>query len=185
MGSNQNRTTSATHDFFVDDLKLYNKNINDTKKLLKLVTTFSNDINMKFVEEKCAYLVIERGKIVNHTEKLTISGLSLTPVTEVDSYTYLGQDENISYCGNISKERVTKEYYNRVKKIWRSQLSAYNKYISHNAFAVAVLIPTFGILDWTLEEIQAIDIRTRKTLTMTGNFHRNSDIDRLYLHRKK
>ena len=184
MGSNQNCTTSATHNFFVDDLKLYNKNINDTKKQLELVTTFSNDINMKFGEEKCAYLVIERGKIVNHTEKFTINGLSLTPVTEVDSYTYLGQDENISYCGNINKERVTKENYNRVKKIWRSQLSAYNKYISHNAFAVAVLIPTFGIFDWTLEEIQAIDIRTRKTLTMTGNFHRNSDIDRLYLHRK-
>jgi hypothetical protein len=60
-------------------------------------------------------------------------------------------------------------------------LSAFNKTISHNAFAVPVLVPTFGILDWTLEEIRNLDIKTRKILTTTGNFHINSDTDRIYV----
>ena len=72
-----------------------------------------------------------------------------------------------------------------MKKIWTSELSAYNKHIAHNAFAVPVLIPTFGILDWTIQEIGHIDTQIRKILCTTGNFHRNSDIDRLYLQRKR
>ena len=100
-------------------------------------------------------------------------------------YKYLGQDENISYVGPINKDRVTKMHTKRMKKIWTSELSAYNKNIAYNAFAVSVLIPTFGIPDWTIQRIKHIDTWTRKILCMTGNFHRNSDIDRLYLQRKR
>ena len=79
---------------------------------------------------------------------------------------------------------MTNEYYKRVKKIWKNELAAYNKHVAHNAFAVPVLIPTFGLLNWTINEIEQIDIKTRKILRITGNFHRNSDIDHLYLKRK-
>ena len=48
-----------------------------------------------------------------------------------------------------------------------------------------VLMPTFGLLDWNKGEIVQIDIRTRNLLCMTGNFHRNSDVDRFYVQRKK
>ena len=34
------RNSNVTHNFFVDDLKLYANNINTTKKLLDLVTIF-------------------------------------------------------------------------------------------------------------------------------------------------
>ena len=40
-----------------------------------------------------------------------------------------------------------------------------------------------GILDWTLQDVKDIDIRTRKILNMTSNFNQNSDIDRLYIPR--
>ena len=42
-------------------------------------------------------------------------------------------------------------------------------------------MPTFGLLNWIINEIEQIGIKTTKILCMTGNFHRNSDIDRLYL----
>ena len=48
-----------------------------------------------------------------------------------------------------------------------------------------MLVPTFGILDWTKKEIEDIDIKTRKILTQGGNFHRNSSVDRLYSSRKE
>ena len=49
------------------------------------------------------------------------------------------------------------EYFKRVCKIWSSELSGYKKFISHNAFSLLVLIPTFGLLDWTIDKIGSID----------------------------
>ena len=46
------------------------------------------------------------------------------------------------------------------------------------------MVPASGILNWTLQEIQQIDIQTRRILRITGNFHRNSYADWLYLQRK-
>ena len=53
-----------------------------------------------------------------------------------------------------------------------------------HVFALPILMPTFGIICWTIQETENLDIITRKILNMTENFHRNSDIDRLYLPRK-
>ena len=57
---------------------------------------------------------------------------------------------------------------------------AHNKITVHNIFANPVLTPTFGILNWKKEELRAIDVKTRKLLTLSGSFHINSDVDRLY-----
>ena len=74
------------------------------------------------------------------------------------------------YNDPINKERVTKEYVNRIRKIWNSQLSDFNKAVAHNAFAVPTLTSTVGILDWTCKEIDQMDIKSRKTLAMSGSF---------------
>ena len=175
------RQKTITHNFFADDLKLYSSTINVAKKQLDLVTQFSKDICMDFGTNKCAYLKIVKEMIVGDGEPLVMNNLTIKPVKEGDTYKYLGIDENISYHGPINKERVSKEYFTRTRKIWSSELSAYNKVIAHNAFAVPVLIPTIGVLDWTIGEIKDIDIKTRKILTLTRNFHPNSDVDRLYM----
>ena len=178
----KNRNHTITHNFFVDDLKLYASSLSILKKQLELVTKFSKDIGMKFGQDKCAYIRIEKGKNTT-SSAIVMNGLTIKPIQEGESYRYLGQDENIAYEGKINKERVTKEYLSRVRKIWSSELSAYNKTIAHNSFAIPVITPTVGILDWTKEEIKNIDIRTRKILSVTGNFHPNSDVDRLYIGR--
>ena len=52
------------------------------------------------------------------------------------------------------------------------QLLDFNKAVAHNAFAVPPTLPTptstVGILDWTCKEIDQIDIKTRKTLAISG-----------------
>ena len=48
--------------FFVDDLKLYASSISILKKQLDLVTTFSNYIEMKSGQDKCAYIKTEKGE---------------------------------------------------------------------------------------------------------------------------
>ena len=53
-----------------------------------------------------------------------------------------------------------------------------------NAWGVSVMRYTAGIIEWTEKELKAIDIRTRKIMTMAGVFHQKGDVDRLYLPRK-
>ena len=171
--------SKLTHLFFVDDLKTYAKNRTNAERQLKVITEFSNDIGMKFGTDKCAFLAIERGARELYGNNIHVNGLEISELKAEDSYKYLGLDEDISYKGELNKERVTKEYFSRIRKIWNSELYGKNKVQAHNVFAVPVLTGTFGVLDWTKDEISNINIKTRKLLTCTGNFHRNSNVDRL------
>ena len=77
---------------------------------------------MAFGADKCAYLHIDNGKIVESKQVIEINGLKIAPLATDDQYKYLGIDENISYVGPRNKERIPK-YFERVKKIWSSELS--------------------------------------------------------------
>ena len=185
IGSSNERTLPLTHLVFVDDLKTFASNLKDALQQLEIITKFSNDIGMSFGSDKCAYMHIQNGKRKVRGEKIMMNGLELNELEINESYKYLGQDEDISYKGELNKEKVIKEYFRRVRKIWATELYSHNKVMAYNTFAVPVLVPTFGILDWTKNEVENIDIRTRKMLTHGGNFHRNSSVDRLYSPREE
>ena len=99
----KSRNYTLTHIFFVDDLKLYASSISILKKQLDLVTKFSKDIGMKFGQEKCAYIKIEKGKNTT-TSAIEINGLKIKPIQEGESYRYLGQDENVAYEEQLTKK---------------------------------------------------------------------------------
>ena len=90
---------------------------------------------------------------------MKINNPKIKPIIEGETDKYFGQDENITYSSPVKKERVTSEYSKRVSKIWKSELSAFNKQIVHNCFAAPVLTPTIGLLDWTLQDAKDIDIK--------------------------
>ena len=48
----------------MDDLKLYSRNEKELDSLVQTIRFFSKDIGMEFGLERCAMLVIEKGKIV-------------------------------------------------------------------------------------------------------------------------
>ena len=106
----------------------------------------------------------QKGKTVESKQDIEINGLKIAPLATDYQYKYLGIDENISYVGPLNKEKISKEYFARVKKIWSSELSDYNKVTAHNTFAVPVITPTIGIIDWTIAEIEQLDINYRKFL---------------------
>ena len=90
-------------------------------------------------------------------EILKINRIKIPPIKEDMTYKYLGVDNNVTYTGSLNKDRIRSKYFKRVQKLWFSELSGYNKYTAHNAFALAVLKPTLGILDWTNDEIKNMD----------------------------
>ena len=128
-------------------------------------------------------LSLKRDK--HNGQHFEMNGIKIQQVNERECYKYLGQDESISYIGTVNKEEVSKEYFTGVRKIRKSKLSTFNKTITHNMFAVPVLKPTSSTLDWTIQEIRNIDNKTRKDLSITGNFNINSDVDCLYIPRSQ
>ena len=146
--------------------------MNTAKQQMDILTTFSKDINMLFELDKCAYINIERGQHKSLGESLVVSNVVIKELEDSDTYKYLGQDESVSYDGPLNKDRVTREYLKHVKRVWKSQLSAANKSVAHNVFAVLVITPTIGILNWTRDEIDTLDVKTRKYIAMSGSLHK-------------
>ena len=52
-------------------------------------------------------------------------------------------------------------------------------------WAISLLRYSAAFLDWTKEELQQLDRRTRKLLTMHKGLHPKSNVDRLYISRKE
>jgi hypothetical protein len=80
---------------------------------------------------------------------------------------------------------LKKDYVRRLRLILSKELSAKNKIQAIGTLAVPVLRYSFGIINWHQEEIQKLDRKARKMLTINGQHHLRADIDRLYVPRKK
>jgi hypothetical protein len=91
----------------------------------------------------------------------------------------LGVEETHNIEHKNEKEKFKKEYVRRLRLISNTELSAKNKMQATGSLAVPVLRCSFGIIDWHQEEIQKLDIKTRKMLTIHGQHHPRADIDRL------
>ena len=62
-----------------------------------------------------------------------------------------------------------------------TELSAKNKIQAIGSLAVPVLRYSFGIVNWHQEELQKLDRKTRKLLTIHGQHHPKADVNRLYV----
>ena len=67
----------------------------------------------------------------------------------------------------------------------KSKLNGKNKITAVNTWAVAIFRYGAGIIDWKESELNSIDRKTRKILTMYRAMHPKSDVDRLYMTRKE
>jgi hypothetical protein len=61
-----------------------------------------------------------------------------------------------------------------------TELSVKNKIQAIGSLAVPVLKYSFGIVNWHQEELQKLDRKTRKLVTIHGQHHPKVDVDRLY-----
>ena len=83
------------------------------------------------------------------------------------------------------KEKTIKEYKRRLRLVLKSKLNWKNKITAINAWAVVVFRYGAGILQWKDSELKDVERKSRKTMTMYGVLHPKSDVDRLYVKRKK
>ena len=172
------------HLLFMDDLKLYGSCRMELENLCAVVDKFSKDIRMEFGLKKCATVVMKDGVRERCDELVLPDGRAMQEVEE-EGYKYLGVLETDRLMMKEMKGKVRKEYLRRVKAAAGSQLYAGKLLQAVNSWAVSVVRYTAGILDWTQEELEGMDTKTRKLLSVNGVRHVRSSVDRLYIKRKE
>ena len=146
---------------------------------------FNEDIGMEFGREKCAMLVMEKGKIVKSVGIELPDGKVIKSLQEGESYKCLGILEADKFLKEKIKLNVWKEYIRRLRKVLKSKLNGGNLVRRINAWAVSLLRYSAAFGSWRKSELQGIDRKTRKLFTVYGAIHSKSDVDRLNIPRKE
>ena len=71
-----------------------------------------------------------------------------------------------------------------MRKILKSKLNGGNIIKAINSWAVQVVRYTTRIIDWTQAELEDLNRKTRKLMSVHHALHPQSDVDRLYLPRQ-
>ena len=174
-----------SHLLFMDDLKLYADSDPNLNKLVQIVHKFSQDICMDFGLDKCSKCTLKKGKKVASENLQLENGTSIEDLRADTSYKYLGIEENGGIEHKLMREKITSQYFKRLKSICKTELTSRNKIQAINQLAIPVITYGYGIIDWPQYQINAIDVATRKILTLHKVTYRNQCLDRLYIPRSE
>jgi Reverse transcriptase (RNA-dependent DNA polymerase) len=177
-------TVKVNHLLYMDDLKLFASSLREITELTNTVSNFSKDIGMEFGLQKCAVMEVKKGQIIDSSGMDLTDGKKIPGLEAEGSYKYLGMLEADSIKQEQMKKKTKQEYLKRVRQILKSELNAGNTVHAINVWAVSAFRYSAGILDWTKEQLEEIDRKTRKLLTIYRMHHPKADIDRLYLPRE-
>ena len=152
--------TKINHLFYVDDLKLYGTSDKQLTGFINMVKNVSDDIKMEFGLDRCAKASFKRGKKVS-AEGIPLNDNQLIQdLDQAETYRYLAIEEGEGVQHHKMKVNIRKKYQKRTKLVFKSELNAIN------TLAVPVILYSYGVIDWKLDEIQDLDRMTRKQLCM-------------------
>ena len=83
------------------------------------------------------------------------------------------------------KLNVSKECIRKLRKVLKSKLNGGNLVRGVNTWVVSLLRYSAAFVSWRKSELQAIFRKTKKLFTIYGALHPKSDVERLYIPRKK
>ena len=159
------------HLLYMEDLKLYSSTEKELNSLVETVRIFSKDKNLEFGIQKCAMLILKRGKSVE-TEAIQLQDNNFIRSLEyAENYKYLGVLQGNDVKCNEMKKIVGKEYKRRVRKILETKLNGKNLMSAMNIWAVPFIRYSAPFSDWNKAELQTLDRTTRKLLTSHNALH--------------
>ena len=138
----------------------------------------------QFRFKKCGCVILKKGKVVAIKGIVLPNRLIMRQIEE-DGYKYLGMLETDKIEENKMNVKFEKEYLKRFKLVLKSKLNGKNKIVAINTWAISVLRYVAWLINWNMEEVQRLDRKTRKIMTMYGALHVKSNVDRIYVPREK
>jgi len=182
----RNQAEKISHLMFMDDIKLYAANDHQLENLVDIVKTFSDDIGMSFGIDKCNKLTIKKGKVTKTTNIVLGNGDEIKSLNNQEYYKYLGFSERETTARTTARETKTSlknEYFERLKRILKTELNSKNTISAINAYATPSITYGFQIIDWSITELEEIDRATRTMLQKYHLMHNKSDMTRIYMPR--
>ena len=137
----------------MDDLKLYSQNEKGMDSLVQTIRVCSEDIGIEFGIEKCAMLVMEKGKIVKSVGIELPDGKVIKSLQEGASYKYLGILEVDNFLEEKMKLNVSEEYIRRLRKVLKSKLNGGNLVCGVNTWLVSLLRYSAAFVSWRESEL--------------------------------
>lgn len=180
---NKTRKLKVNHQLYMDDLKLFAATEAELRRLLEIVSSFSQTIGMEMGLDKCAVLNVKRGRIVDGDEIKLWDDSIIACLKPHEAYKYLGIQQALAIRTADVKETLRTKYFTRLKSLLKAKLNSKPLFTSINIWALPCLSYSFGVVRWTSAELKALDIQTRKLLTRYGVHHPHSSASRLYISR--
>ena len=148
-------------------------------KLIHAVRIYSQDIGIESGIEKCAMLVMKRGK--RHlTDGMELPNQDkIRTLAENEIYKYLGILKADTIKQAEMKNKIKKKYPRKNRKLLETKLSCRNLIKEINTWAVPLVTYSGPFLKWTRDELKQMDPRTRKLMVMHKALHPRDDFDRL------
>ena len=172
----------VNHLFFMDDLKLYEKDDKEIDSLIKTLWQCLKDIKI-FGILKCAAVSLQRGK------KTRWEGIQLPSGEEigeagVGGYKYVGVLELDKIMCDEMKRKVKEVYQKRITLLMKTHLNGKDLFLALNTWVITVIRYSAAFLDWTKEETKELNRWTRKQLIAGRALHPNSNVMRIYIKRR-
>ena len=125
---------------------------------------------MEFGIKKCGVTVLKRGKVSKTEGIQLVNGETIKDVCE-EGYAYLG----ILGLDKVKEQEMNdifrNQYMRRLKLVMKSKLNGRYKIKAANTWAVSLLRYGGGVIGWTKKELQSMDSKTRKVMTMNKELH--------------
>ena len=172
-----------THLFFVDDLKVYASSRENLNKVLKVVQRGSKAVGMALGLNKCGVAHMTVGRVCQAGESELKGTGAIGEITYSTLYKYLGVEQVFQPNHKTVRNRLKVKFLKRLRTIWSSSLSAKNKVMAMNTWAIAVFRYYMTVIWWPRSELKRIDGAARKVMTQENGHHRGAATERLYLRR--
>ena len=182
-----------SHQFYMDDLKLYANSEKNLGKLLLTVEQISSAISMKINRKKCAvaHFVPQKGRLKRAKNTSSDPSKAIKEMLVVEGgkhYKYLGMEQEFNTNESITWDMVKDKCTKKFKKIWASNLTFRQKVDTYNNTIIPALTYVSGNIvrgkDRYNEVTKAgedLDVEFRGILAEERARYQKASTDRLYL----
>ncbi|XP_066901997.1 uncharacterized protein [Halyomorpha halys] len=111
----KDEATTVSHNWYMDDLKLYAKNKQQLQSMSEIVSSYTKDISMSFGLDKCALLHVNKGRVVSAQNLLINEDECIRELEAKEQYKYLGIQKHLKIVRKDVKQDLKLGYSTAIK----------------------------------------------------------------------